>query len=242
MKKSNGSDKTLKQQLREQYLKQGLEEMSNKEITSLLLTYSAGSKFDSLADTLIKQYSSLNAIIDADSKILLDDFQIDEKTLVLLRLIPQLSKIYFMESKKIKSIPSSELAIKYFESLFIGALEEQFVAVCTDENFNIIQSEIIFHGTVSSLNASCREIAEFAIKNHSSRLFIAHNHPMGSATPSANDYSSTDLIFRTLKTFSITLIDHIIIGKSSAVSMRELPYTLSFKSSDSFGYILADPR
>lgn len=242
MKKSNDSDKTLKQQLREQYLKQGLEEMSDKEIASLLLTYSAGNNFDLLADKLIKQYSNLSALIDADSKILFENFQIDEKTLVLLRIIPQLSKIYFMESKKIKSLSSSELAIKYFESLFIGALEEQFIAVCTDENFNIIQSEIIFRGTVSSLNASCREIAEIAIRNHSSRIFIAHNHPIGSATPSANDYSSTDLIFRTLKTFSITLIDHIIIGKSSAVSMRELPYTLSFKSADSFGYILTDPK
>ena len=53
---------------------------------------------------------------------------------------------------------------------------------------------------------------------------IAHNHPGGEAIPSAADISITRQLIRTLSKIDISLIDHIIICGSQAISMKNLGY------------------
>lgn len=239
MNKHDSGSKPLKQLLREKYIKHGLEALSENEAIELLLTYSAGKNFKELADNLENKYSSLAALVDADINSLMNQPGLDEKTIVLLRIIPQLSRLYFMESSKISVLDSSKNAVKYFEGFFIGALEEQLAAVCTDEKFKIISSKTLNYGSDSTVNVSCRQLVDFALKSNCSRIFIAHNHPTGSAIPSASDYNVTDLVRRTLERLGIFLIDHIIIGKHSSVSMRELPYTMPFNGSELCGYTVS---
>lgn len=239
MNKNTDNKPNFKALLRQKYSEEGFEALSEQEKIHMLLSYSAGKHSDELADFLIERYSSLTAVLDADPHYLMKNASLDKKTVVLLKLIPELSRLYFIENKNIKSLSSASIAIKFFENFFIGAFQEQLVAVCTDNSFNIIKSQIISKGSVSSVNTSCREIADFALRNNSSRIFIAHNHPAGSAVPSACDFNATNIIFDSLKRLDITLIDHIIVSKESAVSMRKLPYTLPFKNEDCFGYIIS---
>lgn len=236
MEKQNNNITDKKQLLRLKYLSDKLDSMCEKEIIQLLLTYSAGKKYEKLSEELYERFGTFNALADADLRYLLNNSEIDEKTVVLLHLIPQLSRLYLMDNKKISVLNSSLCAKKYFENFFIGALEEQLVAVAVNEKFAIIEYKIIAKGSSSFINTSCRSIADFALKNNSFGIFIAHNHPYGSSQPSSSDYASTSTIVNFLNQLNILLIDHIIIGKSSSVSMRELPYTLSLKSNHCSGY------
>lgn len=238
MSSNNNINKSLKKLLMEKYANEGFDAFTEKELIQLILTYSSCKDCSGLSDKLIAQYGSLNALIDADLNTLTEKYGINEQTAVMLRLIPRLSRIYFMGSSEITVFDSSRNAIKYFENYFIGALKEKLAAVCTNERFRIIACKTVFVGSVSAVNISCREIADFCLKNNSTKVFIAHNHPIGSASPSGSDCAATDMVFRTLEKLGITLIDHIIVGKHSAISMRELPYTLQFKNADACGYDL----
>jgi DNA repair protein RadC len=76
--------------------------------------------------------------------------------------------------------------------------------------------------------------------NDSSNIFIAHNHPLGNSNPSKSDFVATDNIFRSLEKIDIHLIDHIIVGKDSVISMKELPFTMAFKAGYDSGYKVQD--
>lgn len=229
-------DKSLKTCLRKKYADDGISAFCDKELIELLLTYSTSSDYEKNAELLSESYSSLIALIDADSHTLVKLMGKDDKFAVLLKLIPQLSRIYFMENRRIKCLDSTKAAIKYFESFFIGAAEEEFAVVCTDENFVIKDTKIIAKGGLSSVDVSMREIADFVMKRNAVHIFAAHNHPSGDALPSAEDFYSTDMIFSTLERLGIILVDHIIIGKGVSVSMRELPYYQTFRRTAVNGY------
>ncbi|MCD7811420.1 MAG: hypothetical protein LUG91_06180 [Ruminococcus sp.] len=241
--KGNPSNGLHKEGLREKYISEGFESLSDTEIVELIL--SCSSNDDNIAETareLIRQYGTYYALPDADIPDLRKRFGLSDNTIALFKLVPQLSKIYFRDDGKAPMLSSTAAAIKFFESCFIGALDEEAAAVCTDDSFNVIGSVMIFKGSINSVNLSCRKAADYAMQNNSHRIFIAHNHPSGSAAPSANDYNATNMIFNILRALGIHLIDHIVVGKQSAVSMRELPYTLPFKKDESFGYIISSEK
>lgn len=49
---------------------------------------------------------------------------------------------------------------------------------------------------------------------------LVHNHPSGDATPSRADIDMTRLIIEAAKPLSITVHDHIIVGKGGHASMK----------------------
>lgn len=222
--------------LREKYASEGFQSLSDCEIIELLLSYSAGKGFSAQAIGLYEFFGSSYAAANADEYYLRSNFGLDEKSIALLKLLPQLSRLYFMEKGSIGRLSASHAAMNYFEKFFIGAVTEQLAAAAVDKLFAITASSVISFGAADSVNAVLRDIADFALKNRSDRIFIAHNHPAGSPSPSASDISSTDILCRRLKSLGIHLIDHIIVGKFSSLSMRELPTLLPFRDSDSFGY------
>ncbi|NLG33869.1 MAG: JAB domain-containing protein, partial [Lentisphaerae bacterium] len=69
--------------------------------------------------------------------------------------------------------------------------------------------------TKGILNASLshpREIFREAIRMSAAAVIIAHNHPSGDPTPSAEDLATTRQLVETGKVVGIQVLDHIIIG------------------------------
>jgi len=52
-------------------------------------------------------------------------------------------------------------------------------------------------------------------------ILLAHNHPSGSAEPSAADVTMTRSLAELTRAVGITLLDHLIVGGATIVSMRE---------------------
>ncbi|MBP3310525.1 MAG: hypothetical protein J6L05_06945 [Ruminococcus sp.] len=232
---NNKENKPLKKQLREKFISETPEALTELELIQLLLTYSEGSNFAELSQQLLDAFGGLNAIIDADPDFLMNSFNLSERTVVLMKIIPQLSRLRSMSISKIRCINSAEKARKYFENYFIGALNEQLVVASVNSSFRITDSRIISTGSGIQLNTSCREIVDFALRSNAQFLFVAHNHPQGSPLPSAADINTTEKLISILDTLGTPLIDHIITGKDSSISMREVYYKSLF-SADSHGY------
>ena len=51
---------------------------------------------------------------------------------------------------------------------------------------------------------------------------VVHNHPSGDPTPSVPDVTLTRELVAAGKQLGIDVLDHIIIGQNSFVSMKEL--------------------
>lgn len=60
------------------------------------------------------------------------------------------------------------------------------------------------------------------------RVIVVHNHPSGDPTPSPEDVRVTREMIRAGALLSITLLDHLIIGKQKFVSLKERGMGLDF--------------
>ena len=74
------------------------------------------------------------------------------------------------------------------------------------------------------MNASVvspREIFIEAVRHHAVSLVLVHNHPSGDPAPSREDLSITRRVKEAGELIGIRLLDHIIIGDNSYISLKE---------------------
>jgi DNA repair protein RadC len=77
---------------------------------------------------------------------------------------------------------------------------------------------------IGSLNASMVRVCEVfkeAVRHNSAALIVAHNHPSGQATPSPEDVLVTREIVAAGQLLDIDVLDHLVIGHGTWVSLRE---------------------
>lgn len=99
--------------------------------------------------------------------------------------------------------------------------QEHLVCLYLNTKNEIIKQETIFKGGLNQSIAHPREIFKSAVKYSAAQLILAHNHPSGNPTPSQNDLSFTKRMFECGKMMGIELLDHIIIGHKTYISLRE---------------------
>ena len=76
-------------------------------------------------------------------------------------------------------------------------------------------------GAFNQLMISPRDV--FApIKHHPvASIILAHNHPSGDPTPSEDDIAFTQKMKNAADLLGVELVDHIVIAKTSWISMKE---------------------
>ncbi|MDN2453042.1 DNA repair protein RadC [Lactobacillus sp. UCMA15818] len=121
-----------------------------------------------------------------------------------------LGKIY--TSQEIGEEMSLELGLSLQEVLFV---------ILLDTKNQIVAKKIVFQGTLDTATVHPREIFRFALQYAAARIMIVHNHPSGDTVPSKNDLQLTKRIAECGDIIGIGLLDHIIVGSSQYMSMRE---------------------
>jgi len=96
---------------------------------------------------------------------------------------------------------------------------EVFVAMFLDTRHRVIAFEEVFHGTVDGCEVHPREIVKRALLHNAAALIIGHNHPSGSAEPSAADRAVTARLKQSLALVDVRLLDHFVVGDGPAVSL-----------------------
>jgi DNA repair protein RadC len=66
-----------------------------------------------------------------------------------------------------------------------------------------------------------REVVKQALQWNSAAVIIAHNHPSGIAEPSQADERITLRVRDALALVDIRLLDHVIVGDGTCVSLAE---------------------
>lgn len=80
---------------------------------------------------------------------------------------------------------------------------------------------IITKGTVNASLISAREIFLEALKYQAVCIILVHNHPSGDPTPSKEDILVTRRIRDAGELIGISVLDHLIIGDHSYISLKE---------------------
>ncbi len=99
---------------------------------------------------------------------------------------------------------------------------ELFITILLDVKGYVIAQSVVSIGTLSQTLVHPREVFYAAIKQKAAAIILAHNHPSGDATPSNEDISVTEALIEAGKLLEIPVHDHVIIGESGYVSLREM--------------------
>lgn len=102
--------------------------------------------------------------------------------------------------------------------------QEHFVGIYLDAKNNIISSKTLFIGSLSMSVVHPREVFNWAVRLSAASIIVVHNHPSGDPTPSQSDIEVTKAIKDAGVTMDIQLVDHIVIGKTEFISLKELGY------------------
>src|SRR5699024_3036680 len=101
-----------------------------------------------------------------------------------------------------------------FRYLELNSQEVFSIALLNTKN-EVIKVHDVFKGSINSSIVHPREIFREAIKERSSSMVVAHNHPSGDQRPSQEDLNVTDRLVEAGKVLGIQILDHVIIGKKN---------------------------
>ena len=109
--------------------------------------------------------------------------------------------------------------------------EEVFWLLLLDKKNRLMRMPLeISRGILDANLVHPREVFKEAIRSTASQVILAHNHPSGDPSPSAEDIQITKRLIEAGKIIDIKVLDHLIIGKISDEcregyrSMREFKY------------------
>ena len=83
----------------------------------------------------------------------------------------------------------------------------------------LIRDEELFYGSIDRTTVHPRVILQKALACNAAAIIMWHNHPSGTAEPSAKDVSMTDRVRGLLDEVDVRLLDHIVVSRTETVSM-----------------------
>lgn len=206
--------------IRERFTEHGLDSFNDINALELLLFYSIPRKdTNEIAHRLLEHFGSLHKVFSASVEELVEVPGISQNSAVLISLIPQMmKKSEISRTKDIKCINDASDAAAYLIPRFMNEQDEVLLMLCLDNKRSIICCKEIARGTVDSVDASSRRIAEIALKQKAVSVIISHNHPGGLVIPSREDDYVTKCIYKALYAVGIELEDHIIVADEKYMS------------------------
>lgn len=99
--------------------------------------------------------------------------------------------------------------------------QEQVRAMFFDTKQKLIRDVTLAKGTVNASVISPREIFIEGLRCGAVSLILVHNHPSGDPSPSREDELLTRRVEEAGKIIGISLLDHVIIGDTTYISLRE---------------------
>ena len=99
--------------------------------------------------------------------------------------------------------------------LLLGTPRERFLVVVLDVKNRPRHIACVTEGSVDACPVDPREVFGPALRERGSAVVVAHNHPSGDPTPSAEDLALTDRLAQVGAVVGVPVLDHIIVGSAT---------------------------
>lgn len=137
-------------------------------------------------------------------------------------MIPNLARTAACQERGLRPMLNtvSRMA-EYLQALYIGVHEERFYVVLLNNNGRLIRSALLQKGNEDSAPFYLRPVLYTALQDAAKYIVLAHNHPRGTLRPSREDLLCTLRALNAVAAAQIPMLDHIIIARHRAVSIRD---------------------
>lgn len=212
-----------KEQPRSKLLNQGAETLSDAELLAIMIgSGRAGLSALDIGHQLLNDWNGLNGLFNANLSQLQKSYGVNRVFYCRIQAAMELTSRYLQESLSRNTAMENPTTTRRFLTTKLRHLNhEVFAVLFLDNAHRLIKYETLFEGTINGASVYPRRVLERAMKWHAAAVILAHNHPSGIAEPSQADEQITQTLCKTLALVDVRVLDHIIIGSNSAVSLAE---------------------
>ncbi|HEY8341348.1 MAG TPA: DNA repair protein RadC [Egibacteraceae bacterium] len=101
----------------------------------------------------------------------------------------------------------------------VGRDRERCLLVSLDTKHRVLAVATVSVGTADHTFMAPREVFRDALLTGASAIVVAHNHPSGDPTPSADDRQVTRRLAQAGAAVGVDLLDHLVVGDPDWVSL-----------------------
>lgn len=205
---------------REKLLAHGPEALTVSELTALLIvTGTAKEDVLGMTDRIIRDYGEKNVFSERDPAKLSKDLDIPVVKACTIVAAGELGRRFYAKNQTgFATIRNARDVYDHLADLR-SLPKEQMRGLYLNSHSRVIRDEVISVGTVGASFVHPREVFRPALESSAVAVVLAHNHPSGEATPSAEDVEVTKQLVQAGRLMGIRVLDHVIITRDGFSSV-----------------------
>ena len=209
---------------RERLLLRGGEALSLTDLLAICLrTGSKGQSAVTLAETLLRHFGHLSALLEASVESLIEVKGVGMAKAVQLKAVFALARRLTRKGGGAKCpIRTPKDAYTLIAPEIQDEKREVLALLLRDVKGRVFHHEIISIGSLSEVLVHPREVFHHALYHRAFSLILVHNHPSGDPSPSQADIELTKLLVTSGNLLGIRLDDHLIVGHHAYLSLWEV--------------------
>jgi len=208
---------------RERLVARGASSLSDDELVALLI--GSGTKERSalvIANELLRRLGGMRALGQADA-LRLRSLGVSDVARVRLVAACEVGRRVVIAGASGERCDTPELAAAALAPQFVHLEREQLVVALLNRKQRLMECvTTLYAGSVSGTPVRVAELFTEAIKRQAPAIVLAHNHPSGDPTPSADDIRTTREAAHAGRLLGIEVVDHLVFGAGRWVSLRRI--------------------
>jgi DNA repair protein RadC len=212
-----------RRRLRERMIAAGAENLPDYELLEMLL-FAANPQGDvkPTAKSLLAHFGGFGAVMSADANAL-SEAGLGLAGVAAIKSVREAAlRLMRVELQERPVVNSWDKLIDYCNAQVAHSKVEELHILFLDRKNVLIKHERQQRGTIDHTPVYPREVVKRALELGAAALILVHNHPSGDPTPSKADITVTKDIKKAAAALGVNLHDHLIIGRSGYVSLRDL--------------------
>jgi len=208
---------------RERLANYGPGALSTAELLAIILR--VGTKDENvirLAQRLLVHFDGLPGLAQAPFEDLIEQKGVGPAKAVELKAAFELGRRWQAAAPQERLQVKSPQDAANLLMLEMSVLEQEHLrTIMLNSKNHVLKVHTVYVGSVNTASLRIAELFREAVRLNSVALIVAHNHPSGDPTPSAEDIAVTRQIVEAGKLLNIEVLDHLVIGQQRWVSLKE---------------------
>jgi DNA repair protein RadC len=190
-------------------------------LAELLAVIIGGANQIEFAEQLLAQFGTIQKIAQAHVNEMTRVPGVSNLTALRLKASLALGRKLLQPEDERPTIHTPGDAAQILMPMLAHREQEYMVVMPLDTRNHMLDVIEVYHGSLNSSMVRVGELFKPALQRNAAAILVAHNHPSTDPTPSPEDISVTRAIVQAGKLLDVSVLDHLVIGLSSWVSLKE---------------------
>jgi DNA repair protein RadC len=219
---SVGAEEAAAEGPRERLARLGAPALTDSELLAVL--FASGTRqlpVHVLAEQLVAQGGGLRALAQCDALELCAHRGLGPARAAQVLAALELGRRVQTARERRPRLPTPRDIYLYLAPRLAALQREVFHVLCFNGRNVLLADARVAEGSWNTCPVEPREVFRTALTARAVGIVVAHNHPSGDPEPSSQDRAITRHLQRGAELLGLKLLDHLVLGEGSYVSMAE---------------------